>query len=381
MTTQMFKAKNMKSAMTLVNEEFGDNAVILSTKKSNGLVEIEASDNDEVIKSFPQKKIRNQDFSDIFMKKMDNEKFQANKLDFSKGYSSVDRNDAKSYSEENMKMDMNNLHRGLKEIQNEIRGMVLTDESSLCDSLSYETPIRLRQDNFSSEIVNKLNYSYRGKTLEEGKVSFYRELAKRLSSSDFSRILKTNNIFIFGQSGSGKSTLAAKIAAFISDKRNNVKINFVDVSNNSTNHSESLRSYSRVLGFPMSELKNFNFLANKNNLSDNINIFDFCGDINFSIQKINEIKKNFKEFNFCSILAIQSGTSGKMINNVVSKVSSLKPMVAITKLDECWVGSEEFSALATNNARIGLVTGTKVLIDSIIPANENSLTKYMKENF
>ena len=107
----------------------------------------------------------------------------------------------------------------------------------------------------------------------------------------------------------------------------------------------------------------------------------FCGDINFSIQKINEIKKNFKEFNFCSILAIQSGTSGKMINNVVSKVSSLKPMVAITKLDECWVGSEEFSALAMNNARIGLVTGTKVLIDSIIPANENSLTKYMKENF
>ena len=70
-----------------------------------------------------------------------------------------------------------------------------------------------------------------------------------------------------------------------------------------------------------------------------------------------------------------------MINNIVSKVSGLKPMVAITKLDECWVGSEEFSALAMNNARIGLVTGTKVLIDSIIPANENSLTKYMKENF
>tara|TARA_A100001388_G_C28763148_1_gene499010 strand:- start:54 stop:215 length:162 start_codon:yes stop_codon:yes gene_type:complete len=52
----MFKAKTMKSAMTLVNEEFGDNAVILSTKNSDGLVEIEASDNDEVIKAFPKKK-------------------------------------------------------------------------------------------------------------------------------------------------------------------------------------------------------------------------------------------------------------------------------------------------------------------------------------
>ena len=56
-------------------------------------------------------------------------------------------------------------------------------------------------------------------------------------------------------------------------------------------------------------------------------------------------------------------------------------MIAITKLDECWVGAEEFSSLALNNSRIGIVTGTKVLIDSIIEANENSLTKYMKENF
>ena len=377
MTTQMFKAKNMKSAMSLINEEFGDNAVILSTKNTNGLVEIEATNNGEVIKSFPRKQIKNHDFSEVFMKKMaNNNKTNQFNDDFSN-----DLSNSKKYFDKTIKYDIEKLNKSLKEIKNEIKGMIITDDSSVCDSLSFTTPIRLRQDNFSSEIINKLNYSYRGKNLEEGKISFYRELAKRLGCSDFSRILKTKNIFIFGQSGSGKSTLAAKIAAYLSDKRDRAKINFIDVSNNSTNHSESLRAYSRVLGFPMTELKNFNFLANKNNLNDNINIFDFCGDINFSIQKINEIKKNFKEFNFCSILALQSGTNGKMIKNVISKVSDLKPMVAITKLDECWVGAEEFSALASNNARIGMVTGTKVLIDSIIPANENSLTKYMKDNF
>ena len=31
MSTQLFKAKDMKSAINLVNEEFGDNAIILST--------------------------------------------------------------------------------------------------------------------------------------------------------------------------------------------------------------------------------------------------------------------------------------------------------------------------------------------------------------
>ncbi len=56
MTTQVFKAKDIKTAQGLVSEEFGDDAIILSTKKNNGLVEIEASNNDEVIKKFPRKK-------------------------------------------------------------------------------------------------------------------------------------------------------------------------------------------------------------------------------------------------------------------------------------------------------------------------------------
>ena len=38
MKTQLFKAKDMKSAINLVNDEFGDNAIILSTKKSNGII-------------------------------------------------------------------------------------------------------------------------------------------------------------------------------------------------------------------------------------------------------------------------------------------------------------------------------------------------------
>ena len=45
-----------------------------------------------------------------------------------------------------------------------------------------------------------------------------------------------------------------------------------------------------------------------------------------------------------------------MINGIAKKVQEVRPMVAITKLDECWVGAEEFSSLAIHNARIGMVT-------------------------
>ena len=134
------------------------------------------------------------------------------------------------------------------------------------------------------------------------------------------------------------------------------------------------------MGFNLNDYKTFDF-KNYIDTSEWINIFDFSGELNFSIQKIKEIKNSFPSFDFCSILTIQSGSNSEMINGITKKVEDIRPMVAITKLDECWVGAEEFSSLAINNARIGMVTGTKIIIDSIIEANENALTKYMKDNF
>ena len=71
MTTQLFKAKDVRSAISKVTEEFGDEAIILSTKKNNGFVEIEASNNNEVLTSFPRKNEESKVFSKIFYKKLD----------------------------------------------------------------------------------------------------------------------------------------------------------------------------------------------------------------------------------------------------------------------------------------------------------------------
>lgn len=376
MKTQMFKAKDVKSAINLVNEEFGDKAIILSTKKNNGVVEVEASDNDEIIENHKRKISQKKTFSNVFLKQMNGEETKKDKN------ISYIKNPSKNYEQEDQKQKrmFEQINQNLESLKKEINNVIITDQSGISDQLSYFTPVKLRQERFSPEIINKLNYSFIGKSLEEGRISFFRELAKKLSSNDFSRMLSSRNIFVFGNSGSGKSTLSAKIASFLSDKKQTKNINFIDVSNTSTGHSDVLRSYSRMLGFSISDYKSFNFNSNDSN-DTKINVFDFSGDINFSIQKINEIKNSFPSFEFCSILTVQSGSNTDMINGVCKKAGNIRPMIAVTKLDECWVGAEEFSSLALNNARIGLVTGTKVIIDSIMEANENSLTKYMKENF
>ena len=382
MKTQTFKAKDVKSAINLVNTEFGDKAIILSTKKNNGFVEVEASDNDDIIFDHKKKVEENKNFSKVFLKELKTKNIHS---------TLNDKNKVSYLNKENSNVKKDDLSEGSKEIFEKIRddisslrkemnGMIVTDQSGISDKLSHQTPIKLRQEKFSSEIINKLNYSFIGKSLEDGRVSFFRELSRKLASNDFSRLLKSKNIFIFGNSGSGKSTLAAKLASFLSDAKQTKKINFFEVSNSSTGLSDVLKSYSRVLGFNLNDYNTFDF-KNYIDTSECIIIFDFSGVLNFSIQKIKEIINSFPSFDFCSILTIQSGSNSEMINGITKKVEDIRPMVAITKLDECWVGAEEFSSLAINNARIGMVTGTKIIIDSIIEANENALTKYMKDNF
>ena len=219
MTTQMFKAKNMRSAIGLVNEEFGDNAIILSTKKNNGFVEIEASNNDEVIKSFPSNKDQKQIFKKLYLKKIENTKDRNRYISQKSNINPENPNQ----NNEPLQNVVENIFKELKVIKNELNEMYLTDDSSLCDTLSYTTPIRLRQQKFLPEIIKKLSFSYIGKNLDEGKIAFYRQLAKRLACTDFSRIFKSQNIFVFGLSGSGKSTLCAKLATFLSDRKKEKK--------------------------------------------------------------------------------------------------------------------------------------------------------------
>ena len=375
MTTQLFKAKDMKTAMNLVNNEFGEKAIILSTKRNNGVIEVEASDNEEIIEIHKKNTEENKNFSNVFKKEISSSKVNKEKNNIS--YLGSKNSEKKVQKDESLKI-LQQIQKQIDNLKDEMNNMILTDQSGISDKLSYFTPIKLRQEKFHPEIINKLNYSFIGKNLEEGRISFFRELSKKLVSDDFSRLINSKNIFVFGNSGSGKSTLAAKIASYLSDKQSCKNINFIDITNSCTGNSDTLRSYSRVLGFPVKHYNSFDF--NNGESNDDINIFDFSGDINFGIQKIKEIKNSFPSFNFCSILTVPSGSNSEMIDGLSNKVSEIRPMIAITKLDECWVGAEEFSSLALNNARIGIVTGTKVLIDSIIEANENSLTKYMKEN-
>ena len=80
------------------------------------------------------------------------------------------------------------------------------------------------------------------------------------------------------------------------------------------------------------------------------------------------------------IQAIPGGSSATMISHQCGVWRSLKPMIALTKLDECEAMPAELSALALEGNGVGLLTGTKSIVGGIAIATMPILAQYLKEN-
>ena len=70
-----------------------------------------------------------------------------------------------------------------------------------------------------------------------------------------------------------------------------------------------------------------------------------------------------------------------MIESTLNKVKAQRPIIALTKSDECNISAATLSYLAMKKAKIGLVSGTKSIVDSLLFTDANILAKFMKENF
>ena len=102
----------------------------------------------------------------------------------------------------------------------------------------------------------------------------------------------------------------------------------------------------------------------------------------FTYRKIIEdLEKRHGDKNICSVLCMQSGSSIEMIESTWKKIKAQRPIIALTKSDECNLSASALSKLAELKGKIGLVSGTRSIVDSLLFTDANILTKFMKENF
>jgi flagellar biosynthesis protein FlhF len=377
--TTVIKAKDTASAMEKVVRELGEDCVILSTKKVNGQVSITAS-NSKKAKDAVKKRYDKKKFANIY-------KFNSGKLNIN---NNIINNPQKKIGEDKaifssfsginykdiIKEEMSIL---LEKIDKKLENIYITDNYK---NYNFSNFLKLKQVGFSNKILEKFLDKNLENNYEESRINFFRKLSENLSSPFPERIFNSKLILVTGTSGTGKTTMAAKIASAIVDKLGRNNIVLAELCRNSKSASEDLKSFARLLNIPITnQLKNGD-LSDTMILNDSAKIVvDLAGDIETGNKIIESLEARHGDNNICSILCLQSGSSIEMIGNTWKKIKAQRPIIALTKSDECNLSSMAMSKIAELKGKIGLVSGTRSIVDSLLFTNSDILAKYMKENF
>tara|TARA_B100000131_G_scaffold321395_1_gene371998 strand:+ start:1880 stop:3007 length:1128 start_codon:yes stop_codon:yes gene_type:complete len=374
MATTTVTAKDTSRAMEDIIDRLGEDAVILSTSQKNGKVEMTATNDSS---SIPPKRLKpSQQFSKIFESRMLNEQVATNV-----NTSTLELTQAVGQSDGASSSQLSAVRSELKEIKKMLSGVVVTEPQNLNDKVASSTALKLRQAGFSSEIVNILDKSILNKDYENARVAFLRSLAKRLVPDDTQNLNQSKVIYVIGSSGSGRTTLSAKIAAYFAERSDSKNINEVCLAELDKGEgviSEDLRSYGRLLNINTSLVKS-NQTPSMNESNKKM-IIDVSLDIEDAYENITNSRKLYGKNKIAVILSLPGGSSNKLINALWSSAKDLNPTIALTKLDECEMGPEEFSNLAEKNSKITIITGTDGIVGTVAVASENVLTQYLKEN-
>ena len=380
MTQHKVLSDDSMTAMDEIARVLGQDAVILSTKKIGQKIEIIGSNDIKDILKSSKKNQKKPDFKELFSKAPLSKHITKNSIN------TVIKNkhNEKLIVEENFisKKDLEIFKCEIKSILNE---SIITDLNSLNNHIDDNDFIKLLNEGYSKNTINSIFEKLNKKETSRSRNNFYNFLSKKLTFDLKDKLLNSNTILVSGLSGVGKTTICAKIASYLLDQstssHNNDNITLVNLGKTSPNKTSNLFNFGRILNlnvYSFSEIDNLDkYISENKNITIIIDISkDFLVDKNFN----NYLKILRSDHRKLLLNVIQSGINFKSLEKQMDYLDGLSPINVLTKLDEIIVNSYDFSMYHDLNCKLGLLSGTNNIIDSIAFANSLILAQYMKEN-
>jgi flagellar biosynthesis GTPase FlhF len=375
MTTYKFLASDSASAMEEVVKKLGPDALIVSTSKRGNKVEIEATNS--FSRQQKQKDIRD-NFSDVLHSKIDflREK-QRNRI-YSRTSNEFDAsNSGNSLSNQNQSSEMVKLQGQIKHLQNMLSGMVITDEKGLNEKTGNSISLKLRQLEFTPEIVSSLKPAYDGLNIDRGLSAFVKAFANRIACDEIQDIFKSQVIFVIGPSGTGKTTLSAKLAARIMEENKQVKPTLVSTESQVVNRRDDLAYYSKLLN-----IQKLNYQIDQNckgftSICSGQKIVDLSLIAEESKYLVKNVREQLGATKVTTVLCLPSGSSRQLLTRQINTYRDFQPIIAFTKVDECQLYARELCVLASKNVKVGFMTGSKTILSSLALAESNVLATHL----
>ena len=375
MTTYKFLASDSASAMEEVVKKLGPDALIISTSKKGNKVEIEATNN---LSNHQKQRDTSGNFSDMLHSKIDflREK-QRNRI-YSRTSNDYDTVDTRTnFVNENKSSEMIKVREQIKDLQNMLSGMVITDEKGLNEKTGNSVSLKLRQLEFTPEIVSFLKPAYDGLSLDRGLAAFIKAFANNIACEEVQDIFKSQVIFIIGPSGSGKTTLSAKLAARIMEDDKQIKPTLVSTESEVVNRSEDLAHYSKLLNIPKLNYQIDENCKNFKSICSGQKIVDLSLIAEESKYLIQNVRDQLGATKVTTVLCLPSGSSRELLTSQISKYKDFKPIIAFTKVDECQLFPRELCVLANKHVKMGFITGSKTILGSLALSGPDVLASHL----
>ena len=393
MTQHKVIAEDSLSAMDEISKVLGKDAVILKTEKINGKIHILGSNNIEDLATSNAKKINKNksNFSHLFSNKNLNQKTESRKIqsliekNYIKNKDNAANNQHETISSTTTNfVDIESFKNFTNKIENLLENMILADMDTLNAYDNKSITLTLLKKGYSKKIISEFQKEIPIDEDIDRELTFYHYLSKKLVLPYEDTILNSDLIFINGPSGSGKTTLCSKIASnildnkFVSNDRN--KLSIVNFAPKSSNHSD-LINFGRLLNLNVNSISSMKDLINfiDANRGHRKLIIDVSQENNNSEQYHEYINKLTLDKKCSNVIALQASTNRNMIKSIIKSYENSFPTIALTKLDEANIGSEELSILGELSCKIGILSGSKSIMGSLAFAKREVLAQYMKD--
>ena len=380
MTQHKVLSDDSMTAMDEIARVLGQDAVILSTKKIGEKIEIVGSNDIKDILKSNKKNQKKPNFKELFS----NVPLSENKTDKKINPPIKNQNDDKLLVEQNLisTVDFENFKHEIKSI---LDNSIIADLTSLNSHIDDTNFIKLLKKGYSKKTINNIFQNLNKKELPRSINNFYNNLSDKLTYDLKDKLLNSKSIFITGLTGVGKTTICAKVASYLLDQtispHDDNNIGLVSLGKTSPNKISNLFNFGRVLNLNVNSFSKIEDLDKY--LSENqnkINIVDISKDYMTDKNFNNYIKIKLSKNRSLLLNVIQSGINSKSLENQMSYLYGLQPVNVLTKLDEIMINSYDFSMYNDLDCKLGLLSGTNDIIDSIAFANSQILAQYMKEN-
>tara|TARA_X000001036_G_scaffold365334_1_gene349787 strand:+ start:1484 stop:2635 length:1152 start_codon:yes stop_codon:yes gene_type:complete len=378
MATLKFIASDSATAMEEVIRKLGPEALIVSTSKRGNKVEIEATNDKVTQKRSLPKASKDSRFSEVLHSKIDflREK-QRNRI-FSKnngesgGSIKSDQLDD-SYSANNIK-DMKDQ---IASLQNMLTGMVITDERGVNEKIGHSTSLKLRQLEFSQEIVASLQPSFEGLSFDRGKAAFINAFSSKVAYEEAGEVLGSKVIFLVGPSGAGKTTMAGKLGARILERSKMTDLALISTDDILHYQADDLNYFSKLLNVPKFKIKIKDGATNTHELPHSQKIIDVSSGEVHAKHLISAVRNEIGATKVTTVLCLPGSSNKQLIKNQLATYKDLNPLIAFTKLDESEIFPRELSLIAEQNIKIGFITGSRSILGSLALASPEVLSKYL----